>query len=213
MKIKKFTFNPFQENTYVLYIPEGPCIIIDPGCYFEEEEQELKSFIENNQLKPIKLINTHCHLDHICGNHFVAKTWNLKLEASPLDAYNLDLSIEAGKMYQFPIVPSPTIDVELKEGDVITFGDEEIQILLTPGHSLGSLSFYIPKLESVIAGDALFRLSVGRTDLPGGDMDTLLNSIRQKLFTLPENTMVYSGHGEETNIKFEKLNNPFLQDH
>jgi glyoxylase-like metal-dependent hydrolase (beta-lactamase superfamily II) len=115
-------------------------------------------------------------------------------------------------MYQFPIVPSPPVAVELKEGDRIHLDAYEIQILHTPGHSLGSLSFYIPEIASVIAGDALFRLSIGRTDLPGGDMDTLLNSIRQKLFTLPENTMVYSGHGEETTIKFEKLNNPFLQD-
>lgn len=210
MHVKKFTFNPFQENTYILYDESKECIIIDPGCYSGAEQDELFSFIESNKLNPVKLVNTHCHLDHICGNKFVADTWNLALEASLDDAYNLDLSVQAGIKYGVPIVPSPEIAVDLKEGATIRFGTSELQILSTPGHSKGSLSFYTKESQFVIAGDALFQMSIGRTDLPGGDYDTLIQAIRTKLFTLPGETLVYSGHGDETTIEFEIKNNPFL---
>jgi glyoxylase-like metal-dependent hydrolase (beta-lactamase superfamily II) len=210
MQVQKFTFNPFQENTYILYDESKECIIIDPGSYSGAEQDQLFSFIESHNLKPVKLVNTHCHIDHICGNKFVADTWNLELEASLDDAYNLDLSVQAGIKYGVPIVPSPEITVDLKEGATIRFGNSELQILSTPGHSKGSLSFYAAADQFVIAGDALFQMSIGRTDLPGGDYDTLIQAIRTKLFTLSGETLVYSGHGDETTIEFEIKNNPFL---
>jgi glyoxylase-like metal-dependent hydrolase (beta-lactamase superfamily II) len=210
MQIKKFTFNPIQENMYIIYDETKECIIIDPGCYFHHEREELVDFISENNLKPIKLINTHCHLDHICGNKYVAETWGLKLEASFLDEYNLERSIQAGKLYNMPIEPSPPIEVDLKEGDEIRFGNSLLTILFTPGHSAGSLSFYSEEHQILIAGDVLFRMSIGRTDLPGGDFDTLISTIKTKLFILPEETIVYSGHGDETTIGDEMKNNPFL---
>lgn len=210
MQIKKLTFNPIQENMYVIYDDTKECIFIDPGCYFHQEREELKSFIEENELKPVKLINTHCHLDHICGNKFVAETWGLKLEANKLDEYNLQRSIEAGILYNMPIEPSPPIEVDLKEGEEIRFGNSSLSILFTPGHSSGSISFYSEAHKFLIAGDVLFRMSIGRTDLPGGDFDTLIHTIKSKLMILPKDVMVYSGHGEETTIGYEMKNNPFL---
>ena len=210
MQIKKLTFNPIQENMYVIYDDSKECIIIDPGCYFHQEKEELRSFIEENELKPVKLINTHCHLDHICGNKYVAETWKLKLEANKLDEYNLQRSIEAGILYNMPIEPSPPIEVDLKEGEEIRFGNSRLVILFTPGHSSGSISFYSEAHKFLIAGDVLFRMSIGRTDLPGGDFDTLIETIKSKLMILPKDVMVYSGHGEETTIGYEMKNNPFL---
>ena len=210
MQIKKFTFNPIQENMYILYDETKECIIIDPGCYFHHEREELVDFISENNLKPIKLINTHCHLDHICGNKYVAETWGLKLEASILDEYNLERSIQAGKLYNMPIETSPPIEIELTEGGEINWGNSSLTILSTPGHSAGSLSFYSEEHKILIAGDVLFKMSIGRTDLPGGDFDTLISTIKTKLFILPEETIVYSGHGDETTIGDEMKNNPFL---
>jgi len=208
--VASFTFNPFQENTYVLYDETKECIIIDPGCYTDNERKQLKAFISKEGLKPVRLINTHCHLDHICGNAFIAKEYGLKLEAHQGEKVVLDASVEHGKMYGFVFEPSPAIENYLKEGEKITFGNSELDILYTPGHSPASISFYNPKDNFVIAGDVLFFMSIGRTDLPGGNHQTLLDSIRRELFTLPDETEVYNGHGQKTTIGFEKVNNPFL---
>lgn len=210
MKVKKFTFNPIQENMYVVYDNSHECLIIDPGCYFQHEREELKSFIAEQGLNPVKLLNTHCHLDHMCGNAYVAREWNLKLEANLLDAYNLDRSIEAGLMYNMPVEPSPEIQVDLKEGDKIRFGNNELKVLFTPGHTTGGISFYSDHHMILISGDLIFRESVGRTDLPGGDYDTLIETIRSKVFTLPENAVIMSGHGENTTVGYEKAHNPFF---
>ena len=210
MQIKKFTFNPIQENMYIIYDKTKECIIIDPGCYFHHEREELVDFISENKLKPIKLINTHCHLDHICGNKFVTETWGLKLEASILDEYNLERSIQAGKLYNMPIETSPPIEIGLTEGGEIKWGNSSLTILFTPGHIACSLSFYSEEHKILISGDVLFKMSIGRTDLPGGDFDTLISTIKTKLFILPEETIVYSGHGDETTIGDEMKNNPFL---
>lgn len=210
MKIKKFTFNPIQENMYLLYDETKECVIIDPGCYFQHERDELKDFVIENGLKPVKLINTHCHLDHICGNAYVNREWNLPLQASILDAYNLELSIISGKNYNMPIEPSPEIEIDVVENEDIQFGNTTLKVLFTPGHSAGSMSFYNLESGQLIAGDVLFKSSIGRTDLPGGDFDTLIDTIRTKLFILPKDTIVYSGHGEETTIGYEIKNNPFL---
>lgn len=208
--VASFTFNPFQENTYVLYDETKECIVIDPGCYTGNEQKQLKAFIEREGLRPVRLLNTHCHLDHICGNAFVSKEYGLKLEAHHGEKVVLDASVSHGKMYGFIFEPSPEIEVFLKEGEKVKFGESSLDILYTPGHSPASISFYSPKDNFVIAGDVLFFMGIGRTDLPGGNHETLLTSIREQLFTLPDETEVYNGHGQKTKIGFEKLNNPFL---
>ena len=208
--VASFTFNPFQENTYVLYDETKECIIIDPGCYTENERKRLKAFIEKEELKPVRLINTHCHLDHICGNAFIAATYDLILEAHEGEKVVLDSSVAHGQMYGFVFEPSPAIGKYLKEGELIKFGNSSLSILYTPGHSPASITFYSQVDNFIIAGDVLFFMSIGRTDLPGGHHETLLNSIREQLFTLPDETIVYNGHGQSTKIGFEKVNNPFL---
>jgi hydroxyacylglutathione hydrolase len=212
MKIKKFTFNPFSENTYVLYDETKECIIIDPGNYFEPEHQELKSFIVENGLKPVRLINTHCHIDHILGIDFVKKTWSLDLEASELDDYNLDWSVQRSIDFNLP-VDRPTRERNIVEHDEIKFGKTVLNTIHTPGHSAGSMSFYNKMTGDLISGDVLFRMSVGRHDLLKGDYQTLMQTIINKLYILPKDTKVYSGHGEETTIGYEMKNNPFVTEY
>ena len=209
--VASFAFNPFQENTYVLYDETKECIIIDPGCYTSNEQKRLEAFIAKEELKPVRLINTHCHLDHICGNAFVSQQYGLHLEAHEGEQVVLDASVDHGKMYGFVFEPSPNIMHTIQEGDEIKFGNSTLKTLFTPGHSPASISFYSEQDNFVIAGDVLFFMSIGRTDLPGGNHDLLLQSIREKLFTLPNETIVYNGHGQKTQIAFEKLNNPFFK--
>lgn len=211
MKVITFTFNPFQENTYIIYDDTNDCIIIDPGCYTEQERNVLKDFITNKNLNPVKLINTHCHLDHICGNNFVAKEYNLQLEACKKELPIIEHAPKAAQMYGFPMDKSPNISIFLEEGNTIEFGNSKLDIFLTPGHSPGSLCFYSAKLKFVIAGDVLFRTGIGRTDLPLGNYDDLIKSIKEKLFILPKKTTVYSGHGPTTSIGYELVNNPFFE--
>lgn len=162
-------------------------------------------------LNVTRLLNTHCHLDHIFGNRLIAKTFNVGLEIHKLEQPVLDRSPQAGAMYNVPFEPSPMPARYMEEGEKITLGAYELEVLLTPGHSPGSVSFYCAQEQFVIAGDVLFYQSIGRTDLPGGHHQTLLNSIRQKLFVLPDAVKVYPGHGPATTIGFEKLHNPFLK--
>ncbi|MFT3908792.1 MAG: MBL fold metallo-hydrolase [Ferruginibacter sp.] len=211
LKIKSFEFSPIQENTYILYNDLNECAIIDPGCYFDDEKDELAAFITEMDLKPVMLLNTHCHLDHVFGNKFIAEKYNLKLQIHPGEKLVLDYAPISGLTYNMPFDNYQGDLILLKEGDTIKLGTDELKILLTPGHSPGSLSFYCEKDKFVISGDALFYRSIGRTDLPGGDHETLLKNIREKLFTLPNETKVYSGHGPVTMIGDEKKFNPFLQ--
>lgn len=211
LTVQPFTFNPVQENTYVVYNEKGACCIIDPGCYFASEEQALRDFIEQNQLKPVLLLNTHCHLDHIFGNRFVSKTWGLILHLNQLEKPVLEYGPVSGQLWQLPF---DNYDGEMKfidEGDVITIGEDEMTVLFTPGHSPGHVSFYSKANKFVISGDVLFEGSVGRTDLPGGDFNILEESIKAKLYTLPEDTIVYPGHGETTTIGDEMKTNPFVK--
>lgn len=210
LAIRSFTFSPVQENTYLLYNDEHQCCIIDPGCYFPEEREELKTGIEKTGLSPVLLLNTHCHLDHVFGNKFVAETWGLQLHIHPLEKPLLDFAPQSGRMWQLPFDNYEGPLVYLKEGKSVKIGEEILRILFVPGHSPGSVAFYYEKGGFVIAGDALFQGSIGRTDLPGGDFDTLINSIRTQLFTLPDETVVYSGHGAPTTIGEEKKSNPFF---
>lgn len=206
-----FTFNPFQENTYVLYDETGECLIIDPGCYEEQELQTLTDFIRAENLRVQSIINTHCHIDHVLGNQFVKEYFKVDLyihaiEEAPLRAVSSYASNYGFFKYQ-PALP----DHFLKEGDIVKVGEQELKVLFVPGHSPGHIALYNESHKMVMGGDVLFYNSIGRTDLPGGDTNTLLNSIRTHLFTLPDDVKVYPGHGPETTIGFEKANNPFLK--
>jgi len=183
-QVAAFTFNPFQENTYVLHDDTKECIIIDPGCYTKQEKETLVQFIEQNELKPVRLINTHCHLDHVFGNKFIAEHYHLKLEIHEGELGVLNSLQQTASMYGVPAEPSPAPGSYLKEGEVLTFGESQLQILFTPGHSPASISFYNQAAGFVIAGDVLFRGSIGRTDLPGGNFNTLIESIKTQLFPL-----------------------------
>ncbi len=211
LSIKSFTFNPVQENTYVLYNDQGQCGIIDPGCYFDEERAALKEFIKKSGLTPVLLLNTHCHLDHVFGNKFVHDTWNLTLHIHEKEKIVLETAPIAGKTWQLPFDNYEGPLAMLKAGEMIKVGIDELEIRFVPGHSPGSVCFYHEAGGFVIGGDVLFNGSIGRTDLPGGDYATLINSIQTQLFTLPDDTKVYSGHGPLTTIGFEKMNNPFVK--
>jgi glyoxylase-like metal-dependent hydrolase (beta-lactamase superfamily II) len=211
-QVKTFEFNPFAENTYVVWDKTGECVVVDPGCYTEEERALLQDFIVQNNLKPVRLVNTHCHLDHVFGNKFVADTWNLGLEIHRGELPVLAQFAQVCQMYGIPNVqPSPMPERFLEEGGAVAFGETRLEVLFTPGHSPASISLYCPQESFVLAGDVLFFESIGRTDLPGGNFDTLLQSIRTKLFALPGETLVYSGHGATTTIRHEQEYNPFLQ--
>jgi len=201
-----------MENTFIVYDQTKECIIIDPGCYSIEEKEELLSFININQLKPTLLINTHCHIDHIFGNNFVNKKWNTRLVINKLELEILKSAHVVAQSYGFNnYEPSPQPSKYITEGDIITFGKSELKVLFTPGHAPGHISLYSKKDEFIISGDVLFMNSIGRTDLPGGDYETIIKTIKNKLLTLPKQTKVYCGHGPETTIDNEKNNNPFLR--
>lgn len=210
LKIKSFTFNPFQENTYLLYDSTGECLIFDPGCYDSHEEQVLVHFIEKEGLKPVKLINTHAHIDHVFGNDFVFRKYGLRPWLHKLDLPILQNLEAVGKMYGVNATPSPEPEGFLDENDIVRFGATELKLFFTPGHSPGSLCFYNEDSRMLIAGDVLFQLSIGRTDLPGGDHGTLIESITEKLMKLPDDVTVFPGHGPTTTIGFERKNNPFI---
>jgi glyoxylase-like metal-dependent hydrolase (beta-lactamase superfamily II) len=210
LKTRQFTFNPVQENTYVIFNEKGACAIIDPGCYFDYERKELTDFIDNNKLVPKCLLNTHCHLDHVFGNKFVAETYHLKLHIHRHEKKLLEYAPVSGKQWGLPFENYDGELLYLDEGDKVDLDGELLDVFLTPGHSPGSISFYHAGEQVLLAGDVLFREGIGRTDLPGGDFDTLISAIRNKLFTLPDKTVVYPGHGPETTIGYEKANNPFL---
>lgn len=210
LNIHHFTFNGFQENTYILYDKTKECVIIDSGCYTVAEQNLLVSFIAQHQLKPVRLLNTHCHIDHILGNNFIAKKFNLGLEIHKNDLNTLLATTEYGHLYGFNVDTSPTPSNYIDENTLIKFGNAELEVRFTPGHAPGHVVFVNHKNRFVINGDVLFLNSIGRTDLPGGNLDTLINSIKNQLFTLPEDYVVYTGHGASTTIGNEKKFNPFL---
>ena len=208
--VKAFTFSPVQENTYVLYNEKSQCCIIDPGCYFPEEKQELKHAIEKAGWTPVLLLNTHCHLDHVFGNQFIYDTWGLKLHIHAKEKPVLDFAPQSGLMWQLPFDNYNGPLEYLKEGSTIQIGDERMEIRFTPGHSPGSVSFYHEMGKFIIGGDVLFNGSIGRTDLPGGSMEKIIRSIHDKVLALPDETTVVPGHGPLTTIGEERESNPFL---
>ena len=209
LQVKKFIFNPFMENTFVLYDETNECIIIDPGCFEKEEEKQLVEFIENNNLNVIKLINTHCHIDHVLGNAFVMEKFNVPLIIHSIEEAMLKAVKTYASNYGFFQYQDSTPDAFFDEGDQVSFGKQLLNVLFVPGHSPGHIALYHEESKTLIGGDVLFENSIGRTDLPGGDFDTLIDSIHRKFFTLPDDVKVYCGHGAETSIGFEKRTNPF----
>lgn len=208
--IKKFTFNPFQENTYVVHNGKE-AIVIDPGCWNNEEERAMEAYLKDNALKPVRLVLTHGHIDHILGCAWMHKRYELLPEIHKADLPTLHSGVPAAKMYNIPYNTSPEPEKFIAAGDVIRLGTDELKVLFVPGHAPGHIALHCAAQKFVISGDVLFRQSIGRTDLPGGNMDTLLKSIRQELFPLGDEVEVYCGHGPETTVGEEKRSNPFLR--
>ena len=211
IKVKVFTFSPIQENTYVLYNEDKKAIIIDPGCYFPAEKEQLLQFIQTNKLEVVKLLNTHCHLDHVFGNKWVYETFGTPLHIHPDEEAMLKMAPLSGEKWGLPFENYNGPLQFLHPGDTISLGNDALKVIFAPGHSPASICFYSESQSFLIGGDVLFRESIGRTDLPGGNHERLLLSIRENLFTLPEEVKVYPGHGLTTTIGYEKRNNPFLQ--
>jgi hydroxyacylglutathione hydrolase len=209
-QIKVLTFNPVRENTYVLYNEHNECAIIDPGCYSDQEREELKSFIEKNRLQPKMLLNTHCHLDHVFGNKYIAEEYNLTLQIHKNEEQLLEMAPASGLMFNLPFDNYKGALVFLKEGDIVSLRNDHLKVIHTPGHSPGSICFYCENQNFIIGGDVLFQNSIGRTDLPGGSHEELVRNIREKLFSLAGDVKVYPGHGPETTIGEEMISNPFL---
>ncbi len=210
-EIVQLVFNDFSENTYLVYDDTGECVIIDPGCHSPAERDELATEIARRHLRPVRLLNTHCHLDHVFGNAFVANTYALDLEIHRDDLPILQAVPQMCAMYGLPRPePSPMPGRYLEEGTLVTFGHTCLKVLHTPGHSPGSVTFFCEADRFIICGDVLFYGSIGRTDFPGGHFDVLIASIKGKLFPLGDDVRVYPGHGTATSIGFERVHNPFL---
>ncbi len=210
MKIYKLVFNPIDVNTYILEDKSGDCAIIDCGCYDRDEAEELDRFITTNKLNPVLLLNTHSHLDHIFGNKFMLERYNLKSLSGEEDEPNRKNAVQHALLFGLRMDNPPEPGGFLRDNQEISFGTTILKVLHVPGHAPGSYAFYSAENDCVFTGDALFAGSIGRTDLPGGNFDTLINSIKTKLFTLPPGTVVYSGHGNETTIEHEMKFNPYF---
>jgi glyoxylase-like metal-dependent hydrolase (beta-lactamase superfamily II) len=211
MQIKTFYFNDLRECTYILWDDTGDCVIVDPGCYSESEKARLEKFISENSLKPVMLLNTHGHFDHIMGNAFVAKKWNVKTYIHVDDKPHLERAVQYSNMFGYNVEEPSLETVDLKDGDELKFGNSLLKVMTTPGHTRGGVSFYSEADKFVITGDALFAGSIGRTDLPGGDYDQLMESLLGKIIKLGDDYTVYPGHGPATTIANEKNTNPFLR--
>lgn len=210
MKIYSLVFSPIQVNTYIIVSQSRNCAIIDCGCYDRSEFNSLESFISSRNLNPVLLLNTHCHLDHVFGNGFMLEKFNLRTFCHKDDEYNRKKSVKHAMLFGLKMDPPPDPEGYIEDNQVITFDEVSLTALLVPGHSAGSLSFYSSEANSVFTGDALFAGSVGRSDLEGGNHTTLISAIKNKLFTLPGETVVYPGHGQSTTIKTERETNPYF---
>jgi glyoxylase-like metal-dependent hydrolase (beta-lactamase superfamily II) len=213
LHIDIFTFNPFQENTYIISDDQKNCVIIDPGCYEEHEEEALLTFINKRQLKPLALLNTHAHIDHVLGNSFVLDKFKIDHYLHSEDLITLNSVPKYAHLYGFAgYKPSPQPNKILKGGEKLVFGEIELDVFFTPGHAPGHVVFYNAENNFVINGDVLFRGSYGRVDLPGGSMEVLKKTITEIMFHLPEETVVHCGHGPSTAIGIEKRTNYILQE-
>ena len=211
IEVKSFVCNPYQENTYLLFDETKECVIVDPGMYSGPEQNAVLNFIKDEGLKPVRLLNTHCHIDHVLGNKFICDTFGLlpqfhKGELPVLTAVP-SYAPQMGIRYEL----SPMPETFLEESGTISFGNSTLELIFAPGHSPAHLCFYSKADQFLIGGDVLFYGSIGRTDLPGGNFDTLMKSIKKKLLVLPDDCTVYPGHGGETSIGFERNNNYYLR--
>ena len=211
IQLHTFTFNPFSENTYVLYDETKEAVIIDPGCHNYEERKELKDFIDNQQLTVVYLLNTHAHIDHVLGNEYVKRTFGVKLHLHIKDLPVLQNAAARAEFYGFPNYEGSDVDVFIEEGDFIKFGNSELEVLFVPGHAPGHVAFINREENICVSGDVLFKGSVGRTDFPMCSFPDLENSIKTKLYTLADEMVVFPGHGGITTIGSEKKNNPFVR--
>jgi hydroxyacylglutathione hydrolase len=211
LNIERFVFNSFMVNTYVVYDETKEAVIIDAACYTEKEKNALAEFIEGKGLKVVHHLDTHCHIDHILGGAFVEEKYGIRPEyhQSSVPFFKTVREIAATFGYDVKAIPEPLRFLE--EGDTIPFGKHELSVLYTPGHADGHVCFYEPTEKVLFTGDVLFRDTIGRTDLPSGNFDLLMESIKGKLFTLPDEVTVYPGHGPETTLGYEKINNPFIR--
>ncbi len=212
MKIKRFEFNMFPVNCYVLWDETKEAVVIDPGCFYEEEKQKLKDFITGNGLKVKEVLNTHLHLDHIFGNPFMLQEFGLHARANQADEFWLESAPKQSRMFGFQLKEEPVpLGEYLHDGDTVTFGNTTLEAIHVPGHSPGSLVFYCKEDNCMFSGDVLFQGSIGRADLTGGNFDELREHICSRLFVLPNETVVYPGHGAPTTIGIEKVENPFFR--
>jgi len=209
IQIQTFAFNPFSENTYVVFDQTGEGVIIDPGCYETEEKTTLAKFIEDEGIKIKYLLNTHCHIDHVLGNDFVKEKYKVPFLIHPKEEPVLKSVKAYAPSYGFAQYHEALPDQFINEGDKVLFGNIVFQVVFLPGHAPGHIGFYDSDSKSLFSGDVLFQQSIGRTDLPGGDHNTLIKSIHQKIFTLPDEVVVYPGHGDTTTVGEEKVSNPF----
>ena len=210
LKVQTFTFSPFQENTYLLYDATNECVIIDPGCYDSAERMELNEFIDSHGLKPVAIWNTHAHLDHIFGNRYLADKYSIPVMIHEGEVGILGQAPMHAKLYGLNLEPSPEPARLFKEGESITFGETTFKVFYTPGHTPGHVSLYNADNKILFSGDVLFMGSIGRTDLPGGDHETLMGSISSVLMELDDDVEVYSGHGPVTTIGRERTTNPYI---
>lgn len=211
IQIATFTFNPFGENTYIIYDETREALIVDPGNYDKQEDEELTQFVADNRLQPVLIANTHAHIDHVLGVAFVKNRYGIPFALHPVELPYLRAVKAYAPNYGFATFDEPEVDRELEAGGTIRFGHTELEILFVPGHSAGHVAFLQREQEILLSGDVLFYESIGRTDLPGGDFPTLVASIGSQLFTLDDQVKVYPGHGQPTSIGHEKKHNPFLR--
>lgn len=211
LQVHSFTFNTLAEHTYVIYDETKACAIIDPGCYEPYEQEALRQFISQQGLQVTHLINTHAHIDHVLGNRYVIDTYGVQLALHPADVPLLQAAITYAPLYGFPAYEPAEATIFLAPGEPLQVGNTQLVLLHVPGHSPGHMALYSPEDRLCLSGDVLFQGGIGRTDLPGGDQATLLQSIHQQLLILGDDVVIYPGHGPTTTIGEEKSHNLFLQ--
>jgi glyoxylase-like metal-dependent hydrolase (beta-lactamase superfamily II) len=211
IKVKKFTFNPISVNAYLLWDDSREAVLIDPACYYPDEQKELSRFVEKEDLTMVHLLNTHGHFDHLMGNIFAEEKWNLKCRIHSGDAILVSQAQKQAMLFGFKMMDQNYPAEFLSEGELITFGQSVLKVIHVPGHSPGSVAFHGEKDKILVVGDILFEGSVGRTDLPGGNHKQLISGIKEKLLVLDDDVKVYSGHGNDTTVGWEKRTNPFLK--
>lgn len=210
MNIAKLVFNPIMENTYIVWDDTKECIIIDAGNFSAREDAQLTDFITERGLKPVMAVNTHGHFDHAMGVGYLKETYGVKFACSSKDQFLVDSAQQSGAMFGVKCAPVPAIDIDLDKIEEIAFGATKLRVIKTPGHTPGHVSLYNEEQKVLFTGDTLFRESIGRTDLPGGDYSWIMTSILEQLVPLGDDVEFYPGHGDKSTIGHETLYNPFV---